>query len=68
DFEETSTSLTIHPSTPKGAVIDSFDDHRIAMAFALAGLRVPGMEIENPDCVGKSFPGFWDCLDTLKVS
>lgn len=43
-----------------GARIRTYDDHRIAMAFAVAGLRVPGVEIEDPDCVRKSFPGFWD--------
>jgi 3-phosphoshikimate 1-carboxyvinyltransferase len=35
------------------------------MSFAVAGLRVPGIVIENPDCVGKTFPGFWDRLETL---
>ncbi|MCG8567949.1 MAG: 3-phosphoshikimate 1-carboxyvinyltransferase [Desulfobacterales bacterium] len=57
--------LEVTGGNPKGAMIHTFDDHRIAMAFAVAGLRVPGMEIENPDCVGKSFPTFWDVYDGL---
>jgi 3-phosphoshikimate 1-carboxyvinyltransferase len=42
-----------------GSMIDTYDDHRIAMAFAVAGLRVPGIRIKNPACVQKSFPSFW---------
>ncbi|MBW1671303.1 MAG: 3-phosphoshikimate 1-carboxyvinyltransferase [Deltaproteobacteria bacterium] len=42
-----------------GSMIDTYDDHRIAMAFAVAGLRVPGVRIKNPACVQKSFPSFW---------
>jgi 3-phosphoshikimate 1-carboxyvinyltransferase len=42
-----------------GSTIDTYDDHRIAMAFAVAGLRVPGIMIKDPVCVQKSFPSFW---------
>jgi 3-phosphoshikimate 1-carboxyvinyltransferase len=38
----------------------------MAMSFALLGLRVPGIEIEGPDCVAKTFPGYWDTLDRLR--
>lgn len=41
------------------AEIDTYDDHRMAMAFAVAGLRVPGVTINNPGCVAKTFPDFW---------
>lgn len=51
--------MHIHPAPLHGALLDTHDDHRLAMAFALIGLRVPGVRIENPDCVRKSFPGFW---------
>jgi 3-phosphoshikimate 1-carboxyvinyltransferase len=44
--------------------IATYDDHRMAMSFAIAGLRVP-VEIENPECVAKSFPTFWDYWDRL---
>lgn len=57
--------LTVTGGTPSGAFIHTFNDHRIAMAFAVAGLKVPDMQIENPGCVGKSFPGFWDVYDAL---
>ena len=53
---------TIYPPAPNafmGAAIDTYDDHRMAMAFAVAGLRVPGVVINNPGCVAKTFPDFW---------
>lgn len=57
--------MEITGGTPHGAVIETFNDHRIAMAFAVAGLRVDGMKIENPVCVEKSFPTFWKLFDVL---
>ncbi len=48
-----------------GAEIETYDDHRIAMAFAVLGLKVPGMVIHNPTCVSKSFPEFWDYLEKV---
>ncbi len=42
-----------------GAVIETYNDHRMAMCFAVAGLRIPGVTITNPGCVAKSFPDFW---------
>ncbi len=53
-----------NPRTP-AAPIRAFDDHRIAMAFALAGLRVEGVEIEGAESVAKSFPEFWQYFDRL---
>ena len=41
----------------------TYDDHRIAMSFALAGLKVPGTVILDPGCVGKTYPGYWKDLD-----
>lgn len=52
-------SLIIRPSALHGATLDTYGDHRLAMSFALAGVRVPGVRIENPNCVRKSFPNFW---------
>jgi 3-phosphoshikimate 1-carboxyvinyltransferase len=57
--------LEVHPGALQGALLDTHDDHRLAMAFALAGLRVPGVRIENPDCVRKSFPQFWNEFERL---
>ena len=53
------------PAKVEPARIATYDDHRMAMSFAVAGLRVPGIVIENPDCVGKTFPSFWDRLESL---
>jgi 3-phosphoshikimate 1-carboxyvinyltransferase len=58
-------SLTIHGGAPRGADIDTYDDHRIAMSFAMAGLKVPGVRIMDETCVGKSFPGFWEVFGQL---
>ena len=48
--------------------IETYADHRIAMSFALAGLRIGGITILDPDCVGKTYPGYWDALRTLGVT
>ncbi len=48
-----------------GAEIATHNDHRIAMSFAVAGLAIPGVVIENPGCVGKSFPDFWQRFTSL---
>lgn len=58
-------ALHITGGTPHGATIDTYDDHRIAMAFAIAGLRAADVIIKDPGCVAKSFPTFWRTLDTL---
>ena len=53
-------------SAPTGARVRTYDDHRIAMAFSVLGLVVPGMQIENPGCVAKTFPGFYEALEALR--
>jgi 3-phosphoshikimate 1-carboxyvinyltransferase len=57
-------SLTIDPGPLHGAEIDTYDDHRMAMAFALAGLRVPGVVIRDPACAAKTWPAYFDSLDS----
>ncbi|MBU1340769.1 MAG: 3-phosphoshikimate 1-carboxyvinyltransferase [Proteobacteria bacterium] len=57
--------LYITGGRPRGARIETFNDHRIAMAFSMPGLIIPGMEIENESCVEKSFPNYWDIFDAL---
>lgn len=49
------------------AEIDTFADHRIAMSFALAGLKIRDITILDPACVGKTYPGYWDALSSLGV-
>ncbi|HEY4686015.1 MAG TPA: hypothetical protein VII57_08220, partial [Dehalococcoidia bacterium] len=56
---ERGDTLEVFPSDLHGAEIETYGDHRIAMAFAILGLRVPGMRIRNPACVGKTFPNFF---------
>lgn len=50
----------------RGALVRTASDHRIAMAFAVAGLAIEGIEIDDPGCVSKSNPAFWDLLDALR--
>jgi len=57
--KEGKDSLEITPGKHKGAAINTYNDHRMAMSFALAGLRIKGVDIKDPKCVSKSFPGFW---------
>lgn len=47
--------------------IETYEDHRIAMSFALAGLKIGGISILDPDCVGKTYPGYWAALRSLGV-
>lgn len=50
----------IEPSAVGPGVVETYDDHRMAMSFAVAGLRVPGVRIANPGCVAKTFPDFFE--------
>ena len=61
----TENTLTIRGSQPQGAVVETYNDHRIAMSFAIAGLNVPGISIRNESCVEKSFPAFWQVFERL---
>jgi 3-phosphoshikimate 1-carboxyvinyltransferase len=54
--------LRIEPAPLHGATVETYDDHRVAMAFALVGLRVPGVRILDPTCVAKTWPGFFSAL------
>jgi 3-phosphoshikimate 1-carboxyvinyltransferase len=62
DFED---GMEIHPSPLRPASIETYDDHRIAMAFAVVGLKLAGVKIKNPDCVSKTFPEFFSKLESL---
>ena len=64
--EEWTDGLAIQPSTLHGARIHTYDDHRMAMAFALPGLLIPGVEIEDPGCVAKTFPDYFSRLESLR--
>ena len=67
--EEGEDFLVIHPN-PGGelqaATIHTYDDHRVAMAHAILGLVFDPIEIEDPDCVVKSFPSFWEEFERFR--
>jgi 3-phosphoshikimate 1-carboxyvinyltransferase len=64
---EEGDTLTIMPSADKlhGAEIETYNDHRMAMCFAILGLKVPGIKIKNPSCVKKTFPDFFQKMAAL---
>ncbi len=59
---------TIFPGPVAPTTFETYDDHRMAMSFALLGLRVPGVAIAQPTCVAKTFPGYWQLLEALRRS
>jgi len=59
---EEGDTLTVWPSPLHGAEIETYNDHRMAMCFAVLGLKVPGIKIKNPACVKKTFPNFFQKL------
>lgn len=65
DAEELPDGMRVHPGAPSAATVQTYDDHRMAMSFALLGLRAPGVSIADPGCVAKTFPGYWGMLDAL---
>jgi 3-phosphoshikimate 1-carboxyvinyltransferase len=64
--EEAADELLIAPSRLHADEVDPHGDHRIAMSFALVGLKVPGIRIVDPRCVEKTFPDFFERLDSLR--
>jgi 3-phosphoshikimate 1-carboxyvinyltransferase len=66
EVEEFADGLRITPRPLHGATIATYDDHRMAMSVALMGLKVPGIVIENPGCVAKTYPDFFADLEKLR--
>jgi 3-phosphoshikimate 1-carboxyvinyltransferase len=64
--EELSDGLTITPRPLRAALVDTYNDHRMAMSLALIGLRVPGVVVRNPGCVAKTYPDFFADLEKLR--
>ena len=64
--EEFEDGLAITPAKLRPASIETYDDHRIAMSFAIAGLKLAGVRIRNPGCVAKTFPDFFKRLAALR--
>lgn len=63
--EEHDDGVTIYPSKPVGCPLESYGDHRVAMAFAVTGLRCGGITIKNAEVCGKTFVNYFDVLDKL---
>ena len=61
---EEGDTLTVYPSQLHGPEIETYNDHRMAMCFAILGLKVPGIKLKNPACVKKTFPNFFQKLAT----
>jgi 3-phosphoshikimate 1-carboxyvinyltransferase len=65
--EEHDDGMTIYPcKTFKPTNIQTYNDHRMAMSFSLIGLHFDGVTIENPSCVSKTFPNYFEVLDSLR--
>ncbi|SDW22472.1 3-phosphoshikimate 1-carboxyvinyltransferase [Amycolatopsis xylanica] len=65
DVKDTEDGLRITPAPMTAGVFHTYDDHRLVMAGAVLGLRIPGIDVENPATVGKTFPGFVDAWSSM---
>ena len=65
ECEEKEDGVTIHPGNPLPCTIETYDDHRVAMAFTLVGLVSEGIEIKNPLCCKKTFENYFDVIESL---
>jgi len=65
--DEFDDGLTITPGKLHGTTVETYRDHRMAMSLALIGLKVPGVVIDDPGCVAKTYPDFWRDLEALSV-
>ena len=63
--EEHDDGMTIHPGPIKPGTVETYDDHRMAMSFALLGLRQPGIVIADPGCTAKTYPAYFEDLERL---
>jgi 3-phosphoshikimate 1-carboxyvinyltransferase len=61
--ESTDESITIYPGTPKAVCVSTYEDHRMAMGFALTKLKCAGMVIDNPQCCRKTFENYFEVMD-----
>jgi 3-phosphoshikimate 1-carboxyvinyltransferase len=65
DIREAGDTLAVAPGPLRGAEIETYKDHRVAMCFGMLGLRVPGIRLRDPGCVRKTFPNFFAKLASL---
>jgi 3-phosphoshikimate 1-carboxyvinyltransferase len=60
--------LPLADRIPRKVALDPAGDHRMAMAFAAVSLAIPGVSVQDPGCVAKSFPAFWDAIDAIRAA
>lgn len=66
--EEFKDGLKVYPGNPKATLLDTHDDHRVAMALSLIGSRVEGIQINDPGCVSKTYPQYFELLEKLGLN
>lgn len=66
EASETADGFVVRPGAPRPTQIHTYSDHRMAMSFAVMGLKADGISIVDPGCVTKTFPRFWDALEALR--
>jgi 3-phosphoshikimate 1-carboxyvinyltransferase len=68
EADEESDGFVVRPGQVRPAVVQTYQDHRMAMSFALLGARAAGISIADPSCVNKTFPEFWKVLDSCRAN
>lgn len=66
EASELPDGFEVFPGAPGSGTVQTYDDHRMAMSFAVLGSRSPGVAIADPGCVAKTFPGFWETLELVR--
>ena len=64
--EEETDGFVVYPGEPTPGEVATYEDHRMAMSFAVIGLRRHGIVIQDPGCVAKTFPTYFEALETLR--
>ncbi len=67
EAQEEEDGYIVMPGQPKPGTVRTYDDHRMAMSFALLGLKAPGIRIADPKCTSKTFPNYFEVLETLRA-
>lgn len=65
--DEYNDGLTVYPGEPKSALVETYDDHRVAMSLSLIGTRVPGIKVNNPGTVSKTCPTYFSLLENMGI-
>lgn len=66
--DERPDGITIHPGKIQPAVVNTYNDHRMAMAFSIVGCRAEGIVIDNPGCCAKTFENYFEVLTSLDLT